>query len=63
MKSFLTNIKAHFGDGNYEGDQYGGATGTNGSGLPTGLPNNFMFATASSAATPPSTTAKPAAIC
>ena len=45
MKSFLTNIKAHFGDGNYEGDQYGGATGTNGSGLPTGLPNNFMFAT------------------
>ena len=45
MKSFLTNIKAHFGDGNYEGDQFGGAQGHDGRGLPTGLPNNFMFAT------------------
>ncbi|SFQ77401.1 family 1 glycosylhydrolase [Hymenobacter arizonensis] len=45
MKSFLTNIKAHFGDGNYEGDEFGGARGHDGRGLPTGLPNNFMFAT------------------
>ena len=42
MKSFLTEIKQHFGDGNYEGDQFGGASGHNGNGLPTGLPNNFM---------------------
>jgi beta-glucosidase/6-phospho-beta-glucosidase/beta-galactosidase len=45
MKSFLTDIKKRFGDGNYEGDQFGGALGHNGSGLPTGLPTNFMFAT------------------
>ena len=45
MKSFLTDIKAHFGDGNYAGDEFGGARGHDGSGLPTGLPNNFMFAT------------------
>jgi beta-glucosidase/6-phospho-beta-glucosidase/beta-galactosidase len=45
MKSFLTEIKKKFGDGNYEGDQFGGARGHNGKGLPTGLPNNFMFAT------------------
>ena len=45
MKSFLTDIKKKFGDGNYEGDQFGGARGHNGSGMPTGLANNFMFAT------------------
>ncbi|GAC1375372.1 MAG: family 1 glycosylhydrolase [Hymenobacter sp.] len=45
MKSFLTEIKAHFGDGHYAGDEFGGAAGHDGSGLPTGLPNNFMFAT------------------
>ncbi len=45
MKSFLTEIKSRFGSGNYEGDQYGGASGNNGNGLPTGLPGNFMFAT------------------
>jgi beta-glucosidase/6-phospho-beta-glucosidase/beta-galactosidase len=45
MKSFLTEIKKKFGTGDYEGDQFGGARGHNGSGLPTGLPNNFMFAT------------------
>ncbi len=45
MKSFLTDIKKRFGDGNYEGDEFGGALGHNGSGLPKGLPNNFMFAT------------------
>ena len=42
MKSFLTEIKDRFGDGNYEGDQFGGAQGRNGNGLPTGLPNNFI---------------------
>ncbi|RZK24476.1 MAG: glycoside hydrolase family 1 protein [Hymenobacter sp.] len=45
MKSFLTDIKKRFGDGNYEGDEFGGARGHNGTGLPTGLANNFMFAT------------------
>jgi len=45
MKSFLTEIKQRFGNGNYEGDEFGGARGHNGNGLPTGLPNNFMFAT------------------
>ncbi len=45
MKSFLTEIKSHFGDGNYAGDEFGGAGGHDGRGLPTGLPNNFMFAT------------------
>jgi beta-glucosidase/6-phospho-beta-glucosidase/beta-galactosidase len=45
MKSFLTDIKKKYGDGNYEGDEFGGARGHNGSGVPTGLPNNFMFAT------------------
>ena len=44
-KSFLTLIKEKFGDGHYEGDQYGGAGGHDGSGLPTGAPGNFMFAT------------------
>jgi beta-glucosidase/6-phospho-beta-glucosidase/beta-galactosidase len=45
MKSFLTDIKKKYGDGGYEGDEFGGARGHNGAGLPTGLPNNFMFAT------------------
>ncbi|ALW87397.1 glycoside hydrolase family 1 [Hymenobacter sedentarius] len=43
--SFLTAIKKHFGDGHYPGDEYGGAGGTVGSGLPSGSPGNFMFAT------------------
>ena len=44
-KDFLSLIKQKFNDGHYEGDQYGGAAGRDGSGLPTGAPNNFMFAT------------------
>ncbi|NVO32479.1 family 1 glycosylhydrolase [Hymenobacter lapidiphilus] len=44
-ESFLTGIKEHFGSGNYEGDEHGGASGTSGQGLPTGTPGNFMFAT------------------
>ncbi|MGI9091767.1 MAG: family 1 glycosylhydrolase [Gemmatimonadaceae bacterium] len=42
-KGFLDAIKhAHLDS---SGDQYGGATGSDGSGLPTGTPRNFMFAT------------------
>ena len=44
-KSFLTDIKKHFGSGDYAGDQYGGAGGTSGQGLPTGTPGNFLVAT------------------
>jgi hypothetical protein len=43
--SFLTAIKKHFGAGNYAGDEFGGAGGTVGRGLPSGAPGNFMFAT------------------
>jgi len=43
--SFLNNIKKRFGDGNYDGDEFGGAGGHDGSGLPDGNPGNFMFAT------------------
>ncbi|MBC7921887.1 MAG: glycoside hydrolase family 1 protein, partial [Ferruginibacter sp.] len=42
---FLDSIKKRFGDGNYEGDQFGGAGGHDGSGLPDANPGNFMFAT------------------
>jgi beta-glucosidase/6-phospho-beta-glucosidase/beta-galactosidase len=44
-KDFLHHIKKKFGDSNYEGDQFGGAAGNDGSGLPLGNPGNFMFAT------------------
>ena len=44
-KSFLDLIKAKHGDGNYAGDEHGGARGGDGSGLPTAAPGNFMFAT------------------
>ncbi|RYC68315.1 family 1 glycosylhydrolase [Spirosoma sordidisoli] len=43
--NFLDNIKKRFGDGNYDGDEFGGAGGHDGSGLPDGNPGNFMFAT------------------
>lgn len=42
---FLTSIKRARGDGNYAGDQHGGARGEDGSGLPSGYSGNFMFAT------------------
>ena len=42
---FLKHIKKKFGDSDYEGDQFGGATGNDGSGLPLNNPGNFMFAT------------------
>ena len=45
MNDFLHHITKKFGDGNYEGDQFGGSSGHNGNGLPDGNPSNFMFAT------------------
>jgi len=42
---FLDIVKRVRGDGNYAGDQFGGAAGSVGSGLPTGNAGNFMFAT------------------
>jgi beta-glucosidase/6-phospho-beta-glucosidase/beta-galactosidase len=44
-KGFLDLIRSHYGEGDYPGDQYGGADGTVGRGLPTDSPRNFMFAT------------------
>ncbi len=44
-KGFLEIIKKELGDGDYAGDQYGGAKGTTGSGLPTSYAGNFLFAT------------------
>lgn len=44
--SFLKYIKKEFGDKPYyEGDQYGGASGNDGSGMPKDNASNFMFAT------------------
>ncbi len=43
-KSFLKIIKDKYPNG-YPGDQYGGAAGSKGSGLPSPSPRNFMFAT------------------
>jgi beta-glucosidase/6-phospho-beta-glucosidase/beta-galactosidase len=45
-KSFLTIVNEKYSAGSYyEGDQYGGAAGSDGSGLPLNNPGNFMFAT------------------
>ncbi|CAM3634848.1 family 1 glycosylhydrolase [Deinococcus saxicola] len=44
-RGFLDIIKKELGDGNYLGDEFGGAGGSSGSGLPTGQASNFMFAT------------------
>ena len=44
-KGFLEIVKGTHGDGNYVGDQHGGAGGIDGSGLPSGFAGNFMFAT------------------
>lgn len=43
-RSFLHIIEKVRGD-SYAGDEFGGGHGTDGSGLPTGAPGNFMFAT------------------
>ena len=42
---FLNIIRKVKGDGDYAGDQFGGAGGQVGNGLPTGGPGEFMFAT------------------
>ncbi len=42
---FLDLIRRELGDGGYGGDEFGGADGSDGSGLPTGLPGEFAFAT------------------
>lgn len=42
---FLDIIKKEFGEGGYAGDQYGGALGVSGKGLPNNHPGNFLFAT------------------
>ncbi len=42
---FLDIIEKELGDGDYAGDEHGGASGQSGSGLPTGGPGEFMFAT------------------
>ncbi len=44
-KGFLDIVKLKRGEGDYAGDQHGGAGGMTGSGLPDGFPGNFMFAT------------------
>ena len=45
-KSFLDIVeKAYGSNADYEGDQYGGGRGHDGSGLPQKTPGNFMFAT------------------
>lgn len=44
-RGFLDIIKKELGDGDYKGDEFGGASGSSGEGLPTGRASNFMFAT------------------
>ena len=45
MTGFLDAIRRRFGDGDYAGDQYGGGSGEDGSGLPDGAAKAFRFAT------------------
>ena len=45
QKSFLDIVKTRLGEDSYAGDQFGGASGTDGSGLPDGYAGNFLFAT------------------
>lgn len=44
-KSFLAIINKQYADDIYAGDQFGGGTGRDGSGLPKNSASNFMFAT------------------
>ena len=44
-QGFLSIVRRKYGDGGYAGDEHGGAAGSDGTGLPTGVPGNFMFAT------------------
>ena len=45
MPDFLAHITQKYGTGDYTGDQYGGARGRSGQGLPTASAGNFLFAT------------------
>lgn len=44
-RGFLDVVRDKHKDDNYAGDEFGGAAGSDGSGLPTGDAGNFMFAT------------------
>ena len=44
-KSFLEIVRIKIGSANYQGDEFGGALGTVGHGLPLYSESNFMFAT------------------
>ncbi|GAB3765765.1 family 1 glycosylhydrolase [Spirosoma pomorum] len=44
-KGFLNSIKKKYGHGGYDGDEFGGAGGHDGSGFPNADAGNFMFAT------------------
>lgn len=44
-EGFLEIIEKELGSSDYPGDEHGGASGKDGSGTPTRLPGNFMFAT------------------
>ena len=44
-QGFLDIVKRRHGDGSYAGDEFGGAAGSDGSGLPDGYAGNFLFAT------------------
>ncbi len=45
IKGFLEIIKREKGGSDYAGDQFGGASGTDGSGLPDSDVGDFLFAT------------------
>lgn len=42
---FLDFVRRKFKNDDYAGDEFGGAAGSDGSGLPTGSAGNFLFAT------------------
>ena len=43
--AFLDEVRRRFGDGGYDGDQHGGASGRSGAGLPDGSSGAFRFST------------------
>ena len=45
MSGFLEAVNRRYGDEGYAGDEFGGGAGHDGSGLPTGMPGEFLFAT------------------
>ena len=45
MTSFLSRIQKKHGNTRYDGDQFGGSSGSDGAGFPSSQPSNFMFAT------------------